>query len=464
MARNEYYHKFLGLRRKESTTLAPSVSFALLENFIPNRFYGGLTARPGSSKWSTTGKVMGIVGYSESNASYQVPNITHPIRHRITGGTSFIERLDWATDTWTAITQGANCAFAGNGILAAAQFSGVLGLCGGKPAKLTDPTAGTLSRLGGSAPAAAPGWVLSAGALTGMTMGYYTYYDSTSGWESSPSPVTSLTTLSSQRITWSLSTTADREGVTHKRLYRTQLSANGEGAFFRVAEVTLATASYIDTIADTSLGAVSEIDFFDHDPPPTTSYLIIAYQKRFWIAVDNQLWFSKAHDGEDVNLEYFSPDRVIYFPHRITGLAYTPDFGRLLVFQPAEMGIHYVSGRSEETFETDIFKGSEGTSFISSVASHGDMVAYWGSNGPAMITPTGEVSPIGLHIENDLREALTAEYNGDVFIFTIFHPMYGFLFFLSAETSDLALWENVDLGTVAEWADSSTGETIDWEP
>lgn len=460
--KSEYYHDFLGIKTKESATAAPSVSFALLENFVTDRIRGGLTKRPGSVKWAHTGAILGIVGYSKESSSHLVPPVTHVLRHRYHSGTSYIEKLDWAGSSWSAITQGANVSFSNTGIMTAAQFGSVLALCGGRPAKLLDPAAGSLSRLGGPGPAAAPSWTLAAGSLTGQAQGCYTFYDATTGWESSPSPVTSLTALSSNQITWGTATTAAREGVTHKRLYRSQIAAEGEPPFYRVAEITLATASYVDTSADSALGAALEIDSGDHDAPPTESFLVIEWEGRFWIAAGNALWYSKAHNGQDVNLEYYSAERVIYFPRRITGLAFTADFARLLVFQPAGSGIHYVAGRTEADFEQKMFKSGEGTNFISSVSYSGEAVVYWGPRGPTMITPSAEVVNIGEDIENSLREALVSEYNGNVYIFSFFHPVYGFMFFFSTETTDLALWEDPDTHSVIGWQDVVTGETIDW--
>lgn len=420
--------------------------------------------RAGSKVWAHTGDILGMGVYSVAQSSYRVPNTANVLRHRRNSGTSYIEKYDPSGDTWSALTLGANTSFGANGIAQFAQCGTLLAICGGRPAKLQS-ISGTVERLGGPAPTAAPTWGTSGTGLTGRTMGYYTFYDPTTGWESSPSPVTSLTTLSNQQLDWSaLETSCAREGVTQKRLYRTQLAADGQEPYYRVATIALATTTYADTVADASLGAQGP-SFNDHDPPPTDSYICIVYANRVWIASGNELWYSRPYDGNNYQLEYFSPDRVFRFPQRIMGLAYTPDFGRLLVFCPPGHGIHYIAGKSETTFEQDLFKKSEGTNFPSSICEHEDLVGYWGQNGPTVLSPGGVVTDFSEDVKEEIRQSAAKDYNGDVFIFTLWHPVHEcFFWFYSATDSATGLWEDLTIGAVREWEDSTTGAVVDWEP
>jgi hypothetical protein len=303
--RAEYYSQFVGIKRATHQPDAPQVSALVLDNFIPNRYAGTYVKRGGSTVWSQSGDILGIFGYTDASNSYRTPYTQWVLRHRRLGGASFIEKLDWASSTWMALTQGGNLSFSALGIMDAAQFGSWLILTGGRPAKLTGPSA-TVTRLGGPAPTTAPTWTLAAGALSGETIGYYTFYDSTSGWESSPSPFTALTTLASQKITWSaLETTAFRDGVDKKRLYRSQLGASGAAPYYRVTEVSLATTSYVDTATDLDLGTFGP-DIGDNDPPPEDSFIVEQYANCIWIAKDNELWYSKTYDGSMSKLEYYS--------------------------------------------------------------------------------------------------------------------------------------------------------------
>lgn len=459
-----YYSDFLGLSRTKNIVDAPQVTFQKLDNLIPNRVKGALVPRPGSTTWSTTGTVYGIGTFSKESASYLVPNVEYVLRHRRNGGTSTIDKLDWGTSTWSAITLGASTSFGISGITTFAQIDQIQCICGGRPAYLTDPTSGSINRLGGPAPLTAPTWGTSAGSLTGQTYGCYTFYDSTTGWESSPSPLTSLTAVSSNQIDWSaLETTCDKEGVNKKRLYRTQVASEGEGLMYRVAEINLATTTYSDNVDDSLLTSASPT-LGDHDAPPTSAYLCIAYANRFWIADGNELYYSLPYDGSVSSLQYFSQERVFRFPGRITGLAYTPDFGRLLVFLPVGKGVHYIGGRSEETFEQDIFKATEGTNFPSSIATHEEMVSYWGANGPTIITPGGVVTDFAEDLKEQFRDLATKEYNSEVFIWSVWHPVLEcFIWGFSATDSATSQWADAVTDSEALWQDPSTLTDVEWQ-
>lgn len=463
MSRSEYYSGFLGIKRGQPSQDNPQVSFLLLENYIVNRIRGGIMKRPGSKTYATTGDVLGMGEYSKDQTSLLQPNISYIVRHRRNGGTSFFEYYNSGTDLFTSITLGANTSFGASGITSFAQCNTLMAICGGRPAKLTDPTSATIQRLGGPAPTTAPTWGSSLTGLTGTTSGYYTFYDSTTGWESSPSPITASLTISNKQIDWSaLETTCAREGVDKKRLYRTQLAADGSGPYYRVAEIALATTTYSDTIADASLGAQGP-DVGDHDPPPSTSYMCLEYENRIWVASGNELWYSKAFDGNNYQLEYFSSARVFRFPSRIMALAYSADFGRMLVFCPPGRGIHYISGRTESSFEQGLFKKAEGTHYPQSVCIHEESCAYWGTNGPSIINPSGAVKTFGDDIKESYRTLATKEYNSSIYVFALWHPVYEqFLWFISATDTASASWENFNLHTDVQWENVADGSVVEW--
>lgn len=462
----ERYSDFLGLNRSDADCVARQVAFKQLDNFISTQKRGALIKRNGSVSWDTTGDCLGFGEYLKESSTYNAPSVNHIIRHRRNGGTSFIEKLDWGTSTWSAITQGANTSFSSNGIMKTAQLGTLLCVCAGRPAKLTDISSGSLSRLGGPAPTAAPTIASSgAGTISGYVKGCYTFYDSTTGWESSPSPIGDLGVITTDlQIDWSaLETTCAREGVDQKRLYRVQLSAEGAEPFYRVATIPLANTTYTDTVTDANLGAQAP-ESGDHDPPPTESFIVIEYANHLMIASGDRLWYSKVWDGNNYSLEYFSSDRTFRFPQRIQGLAYSPDFGRLLVLLPPGHGIWQVSGRSESEFEIDIYKKDEGTFFPSSISIYENMVGYWGPEGPKILTPGGFLEDFADAVDNLLSDITTAEYNSSVYIFSYYdRNLAQFIFGLSVTDSATALWEDTVSTLVIEWQDSTDGSTVGWQ-
>lgn len=461
--KKEFYSNWTGIVRGINPADAPQVSFLELDNLWPNDKRSGIVKRGGSDSWATTGATLGMGEYIEQQSVFSAPKIAYVFRHRRSSGTSTIEHLNWSTSAWTNNTLGAQSGSANwssDGLASYCQQRSLMAICGGRPCKVTSVT-GTVERLGGPAPTAAPTIGSSGTGLTGTVVAFYTFYDSTTGWESSPSPIASIGSVANKQLDWSgLETTCAREGVDQKRLYRYQL-ATGEGPGFRVATISLATTTYTDTVADASLGAQAP-DANDHDPPPTPSFLNYAFANRIWIAKGSQLWYSKADDGNNYMLEYFSPLRVFNFPQRITGLTYSPQFGKLLVFQPSGKGIHYISGRSESTFEQDVLRTDSGTDFPSSVSVHGDHVAYWDS-GPRVMTPSGEIEDYGDFAKDHVLDVVNTNNDGDVFIWSAWHQNSGsFIWGLSTSSAVTAAWEDSILESTAEWEDILTGATATW--
>lgn len=137
----------------------------------------------------------------------------------------------------------------------------------GKP-KFTDFTLATTGvgtdypltwyQLGLPAPAVAASLTVAGGTTPSETRSYvYTFVDA---YGSEGPPSAALTTTGNLNGTWNfngMSTTNPTDcNVTKKRIYRTVTSTSGEVEYLFVAEVTLATANYADTIATTALGEI----------------------------------------------------------------------------------------------------------------------------------------------------------------------------------------------------------------
>lgn len=461
---SEHYSKFTGIIRGDNPADTPQVSFEILDNYLPTERRNAIVKRGGSKTWTATGNILGLGEYSKQSASYLAPNVSHVIRHRRNGGTSFVEKYDWSSDTWTALTLGANTSFGAGGIMSFAQHFNVMALCGGRPAMLTD-ISGTVNRLGGPAPTAAPTIGTSGTGITSSVTQYafYTFYNSTTGWESSPSPIATIAPFTNKQLDWSaLETTVAKEGVDKKRLYRTQL-ATGEEPYYRVTEINLATTTYADTVADAdaSLGAQGP-DVGDHDPPPTTSYLTVAFADRLVVFTDDKGYYSLPYEGNPANLEYFSEDRVFRFPFKVTGAVYSAAFEKLMVFQPTGKGIWYVAGNSEGTFSLGLHRADGGTNFPTSVCSQGEYLAFFDTM-PRVLTSGGYLDDYANSLNDLILDVTDREYNSDAYVWCVWHdPQQAFVWGISATDTGTALWEDRDTGLSVAWEDTVTGSDVDW--
>jgi len=441
---------------------AEQVSFRLLNNLVFNRIFGGFLQRGGSHVWEIEGDIWGIDSFSKTvSGQLKIPVVAIPVRHRFSSSTSFFEKLNWSTLNWDSITLGANTSPGTDSLTSFAQIDQTMVAACGVVMKIQDIDSGSFTRLGGPAPTTAPGSSLSAGALTGDFVYYYTFYDSTTAWESSPSPFTDIISPSSEDVQLTgFETTVAREGVDKKRIYRTVQTAENPPLF--LAEIPLAQTTYDDDASDDSLGLPGP-DIGDHDPPPN-SYLMEAHQNRFWIAdpVTNKLYYSLSYDGNPTVLEYFSESRFFAFNNRITGLRSWQ--GRLLVFTPPGFGIFEIVGSSVSEFEVREFLPDEGTSFPSSVAVQDRSLTYWGAAGPVLVDPAGVNIKFDRAISEQLRPILTDDYNANVFISAVWHPgLEQFLFFVTGAKTDAAQWVFTGTTLVGRWIDSDTSATAPWE-
>lgn len=457
---SKLYSKLGGLNTAVSPLSANQVDFLRLDNFLSNQKFGQLIKRGGSDAWMHSGNIWGIGGYAKQTTSLKTPIQDIPVRHRRDGGTSYIEKLDWSTNGWAALTLGANTSFGIEGVATFAQIDEFFCIAGGRPARIQNITSGPVGRLGGPAPTTAPGISLAAGVLTGQFSWHYTFRDPTTGWESSPSPATAMQSLSSQTPTLTgLETSCAREGVTQKRIYRTV--STGELPRLKVADIALAATSYADSTIDDNLG-LSGPDIGDHDPPPEGVYIVAAHENRLWLLKGSTIYFSLPYDGNYANLEYFSAERTISLPFRGAGLISTVS-GTLYAFCPPGFGIHEVQGHSESGFELRLVHPKEGTNYHTSLSKHGDQVAYWGASGPKVMNPSGAPDAFDLPVRNDIKEIIQAEYSDNVFVWSVWSEgLQQFVFGLAGTNLGAAQWVDANTGNTVEWEDAITGATVEW--
>jgi hypothetical protein len=369
-----------------------------------------------------------------------------------------------STPAWAPITINADVSslLQSSGVVRMPQIEDTMAVFAGTPAKITDITSGELKRLGSEAPTVAPTIAASAGAgaLTGDFYCAYTYYDPTSGWESSLSPFSTLLTIAAKDIEWSaLPTTATKSGVTQLRLYRTESS--GEQVFYRVTTHNLGSSTYTDAV--TLLGSIST-DVGENDPPPSGAYLGEEYASRFWTTSgETALRFSKAFDGDANNLQYWPDTNVIYFDHKITGLRKSERLGGLLVFKPPGYGIDLIRGSSEDTFEVVSLYSELGTNYDSSITVVGDDLVFWGDGRPILIRNGNMIPYYSKPLEDKLNQLALNDYNTGSFVWSFYHNQYQQIFWgVSALSDSGSSWEELGSGLFAGWEVKGTGAPAGW--
>ena len=489
---NLTYDKFIGLNSSTTQIAAPQVSFLALDNFFVNKQRNALVKRGGSyissaggySYWgngfwaldywgdgfwaespanAANGDDWGFGGYAKSTASTRVPVITIPIRHRLDGVTHYIDKYNWDARAWEPLDLGEFTSFDTGDITGFAQIGSLFCICGDRPAKILDIDTPEVTRLGGPGPETAPSIAasVSSGALSGRYGYCYTFYDSTTGWESSPSPITDILEVSAKDIEISsLETSCDREGVDKKRLYRTQFT--GEQPYFLVDEIDIADTTFSDDVIDDSLNdAINPPDIGDHDAPPENAYVVGAHDGRLWIASGSELWYSLPYIDNPVNLEYFSVTRRLALEQRITGLAVTRVYG-LVVFCPPEFGVYQITGNADTGYSLGTLFPSEGTNYHPSICVKDDYLAYWGSSGPSLIDASGRVPNFSLETRNLIKDIVMGEYNSDVFCWTVWHEeSRNFIFGYSVTNDSSTAFFDTITGISVRVVDSFTGALIE---
>jgi hypothetical protein len=148
-------------------------------------------------------------------------------------------------------------------------------------------------------PTGAPTLVASSSAGTVETRAYVYTYVSTFGSvkeESGPSPAATVTvTTSGATVTVSAFTAPPTTGynITHRRIYRTITGATTISYNF-VAEIPLATTSYVDSLTVAQLG--SELPSLFWSPPPADLKGLVALPNGILAGfIGNQVWFSEPY-------------------------------------------------------------------------------------------------------------------------------------------------------------------------
>lgn len=455
-----------GINESVTEVISPPDTVLTSNNFVISHKRGTIKKRGGSVYHNVTGDVWGLGGYVRPTGSLKVPIGDVVIRHLRDGSTSTFAKMDWSDRSWDTISYASDFSSSNVDIGAITKFIQIgtkLAILSGKPAQLDDIASGTISMIGGPAPTNPPTVAesVAAGALPAGTYSCcYTFYNATTGWESSLSPIADVTIGASKDIEWTgLPSTYTKSGVAHKRLYRSEVG--GGDPYYFVDQISLAATTYTDDV--TALGAVGP-EVGENDPPPTGCYLGEAYGNRFFLAVDDNLYFSKEYDGNYARLEQYPDTNYIRISNRITGLLASERLGGLLIFKPPGFGIDLLRGTAENEFELVPLFSNLGTNFDTSISARGESIVFWGQSGPVMIREGRLIPTYGEQIRERLRPYVEANYDTNLFVWSAWHEANNqYIWGFSAQNTGSIAWVDALSDVVAEWEDITTSVTAEWE-
>ena len=154
--------------------------------------------------------------------------------------------------------------------------------------------------LGIPPPETAPGVSATGGTAANETRSYVYTWISTYGEEGPPSPPTVFTAPSD--ATWNLTFTAPlvvdttNRSLAKTRIYRTVTSSSGVASFFFVADITIATLSYADTIADAIITNNNVLPSTFYNAPPSDLKGIVSMPNGMMAGWrGNEIWFCEPY-------------------------------------------------------------------------------------------------------------------------------------------------------------------------
>lgn len=195
----------------------------------------------------------------------------------------------------------------------------------------------------------------------------YTYYNSTDGVESAPSPITSELELDSGSVQISGLAVSTDPQVTHKRLYR----IGGDTAeFTMVVELPNITTSFLDTLKDSDLdGRLLESDNY-YEAPIGLKFLSESYAMLFG-AVGSSLRFTPVGKPDA-----WPPEYSLQFDADITGIGAVAN--GLLVF--TNYKTYIVTGTGPTTLSAQLLRGDQGCIAFESIQSANLGTLIWASS------------------------------------------------------------------------------------
>jgi hypothetical protein len=262
----------------------------------------------------------------------------------------------------------------------------------------------TLSNWGITAPAAGPGIALIGGASNVYTSWCYcyTYYNSATTHESSPSPISACSgVFTNKTVQLSLVASTDPQ-VTGIRVYRTP--DGGAQDPTEMQEISgspfaNATGTQNDATADISLSIRVAPAFLRNDPP-TPQKGFVSYAGRIWGFLNNTTYYSGFEEISNGVPEECWPSGLDgnNYPWANEVFAHAPLLDGIAVYQAER--IAKVEGDSLDTFRRYTLLEKRGTRSRTAVAALGGSVAWLDTSNTIWVSDIGEV---GIPIRPDTQ-------------------------------------------------------------
>ena len=262
----------------------------------------------------------------------------------------------------------------------------------------------TISNWGIVPPVAGPGITLVVGTNNVYTSWCYcyTYFNSTTQHESSPSPISACSGLFTNK-TANLALTASTDSqVTNIRVYRTPDGGAQDPALMQ--EITgspfpNATATVSDSTLDVNLGIRTAPEFYRNNPP-TPCRGFVPYGGRIWGFANNITYYSGFEEIANGVPEESWPGGLTgnYYPWANEVTAHAPLIDGIAVFLATS--IQKIEGDTLDTFRRYVLLEKRGTRSLTTVSSIGGSVVWLDTSNTVWLSDLGE---IGIPIRPDTQ-------------------------------------------------------------
>lgn len=256
--------------------------------------------------------------------------------------------------------------------------------------------------LGIPAPSIAPGLTVAGGSGATISRAYVYTWVSSMGEEGPPSPPVVVNGFVNG--TWNVTLTSPTAGDTTNRaldkvrIYRTITSSAGVATYFFVAEQTIATTTYADTLSDTAVSAANQLQSTGWTAPPTDLQGIVAMPNGIlagWRA--NELWFSEPYRPHAWPVAYTNS-----IDARIIGLGV---IGQSVVVC-TETGAYLATGTNPANIALSKVAGAEPCLSQGSILSTPQGVYYASQNGMMLVSPGGTGNVLRSLFQSDSWQSL----------------------------------------------------------
>ncbi len=263
----------------------------------------------------------------------------------------------------------------------------------------------TVTGWGITAPATAPTVALNGAGTLSLTSGrtyVVTYGNSSTGHQSSPSPI-SASSGSFTNDSVDLGLTASIDGqVDEIHVYGT--TDGGGGIFFEITGSPFAntTATRNDATADADLSSTVSPTSLFNDPPPAARGFVW-YANRIWMFVDNRVWYTGWEEivtgVEEESVPSGLDGNFWAIDSEVAGLGVSED--GVLIFRGGR--IYKIEGDSQDTFRLSKFVDRLGLRERAAISSYARLTAWLDVSDSVWVTDGFQVDEISIPIRPDLE-------------------------------------------------------------